>query len=90
MSKFVETTKKITRGQRHLAKATPCTRPAVYTACPAADLSRVTDRLTDTTNIGKNSQHLMHSMQPNNVDIFIETQSRWAFILRELYTSGLT
>jgi len=35
-----------------------------YTACAATDLSRMTDILTDTANIGKNSQHLMHSMQP--------------------------
>jgi len=27
---------------------------------------RQTDRLTDTANIGKNRQHLMHLMQPNN------------------------
>jgi len=34
---------------------------AAYTACAAADLSHMTDRLTDTANIGNNSQHLMHS-----------------------------
>jgi len=37
---------------------TPRTRHAAYTAHAAANLSRVTDRLTDTANIGKNSQHL--------------------------------
>jgi len=38
----------------------------------AADLSHVTDRQTnrqtDTMNIGNNSLHLKHSMQPNNTD----------------------
>jgi len=43
---------------------TPHTQHVVYTARAATDLSRVTDRQTDTANIGKNSQHLMHSMQP--------------------------
>jgi len=37
-----------------------------YSAHTAADLSRVTDTLTDTANNGKNSQHLMLSMQPKN------------------------
>jgi len=37
-----------------------------YIARAATDLSHVTDRLTDTVNIGHNSQHLMPSMQPNN------------------------
>jgi len=45
---------------------TPQTRHAAYTARAAADLSLVTDKLTDTANIGKNSQHIMHSMQPKN------------------------
>jgi len=40
---------------------TPRTRHAEYTTRAAADLSRV----TDTANIGKNSKHLMHSLQPN-------------------------
>jgi len=53
---------------------TPHTRHAAYTARAAADLSRVTDRLTDTANIGKNSQHLMHSMQDNNTN-FIESRN---------------
>jgi len=45
---------------------------------PLADLSCVTDRQTDTVNIGKNSLHLMHWMQPNkNTDI--------RFILYKLY-----
>jgi len=56
---------------RRLHGMTPRTRHAVYTARAAADLSRVTDRrtdrLTDTANIGNNSQHLMHSMQPNKI-----------------------
>jgi len=42
------------------------TRDVAYTASTTTDLSSVTDRLTDTANIGKNSQHLMHSMQPKN------------------------
>jgi len=46
---------------------TPRTWHAAYTARAATDLSRVTDRLTYTANIGKNSQHLMHSMQPEIV-----------------------
>jgi len=45
---------------------TPRTRNAAHAARAAADLSHVTDRRTDTANIGKNSQHLMHSMQPND------------------------
>jgi len=45
---------------------TPHTQHSAYTTLAAADLSRVTDRQTDTANIGKNSQHLMHSTQPNN------------------------
>jgi len=44
-----------------LAKAAP-NDPA-----RAAELSRVTDRLTDTAIIGNNSLHLMHSMQPKNL-----------------------
>jgi len=31
-----------------------------------AELSRVTERMTDTAHIGNNSLHLMHSMQPKN------------------------
>jgi len=49
---------------RRLHRMTPHTQHAAYTTRAAADLSRVTDTLTDTANIGKNSQHLMHSMQP--------------------------
>jgi len=50
------------------------------TACAATDLSHVTDRQTDTANIGKNSLHLMHSMKTNNnndefVPIAVETLS---------------
>jgi len=66
---------RVTRGQRHSAKAAP-NDPAhihvAYTARAAADLSRVTDRLrlTDTANIGENSQHLMHSMQSKNYATF--------------------
>jgi len=48
---------------RRLHRMTPRTRHAAYGARAAADLSRVTDRQTD-ANIGNNSQHLMHSMQP--------------------------
>jgi len=49
-----------------MAKAAPNDPAHTYTARAAADLSRVTNRLTDTANMGKNrpSQHLMHSMQP--------------------------
>jgi len=43
---------------------TSCTCYEAYTARAAADLSSVTDIWTDTANIGKNSLHLMHSMQP--------------------------
>jgi len=32
-----------------------------------AEMSCVTDRLTDAVNIGQNRLHLMHSMQPNNI-----------------------
>jgi len=49
-----------------LAKAAsndPRTRHVAYAARVAVDLSRVTDRLTDTANIGNTSQPLMHSMQ---------------------------
>jgi len=49
---------------RRLHRMTLCTRHVVYTAHAAADLSRVTDRQTDTMNTDNNSQHLMHSMQP--------------------------
>jgi len=45
---------------------TPYTWHAVYTACAADDLSHVTDGQTDTVDIGKNGQHLMHSLQPKN------------------------
>jgi len=38
----------------------------VYTARATADLSRMTDRLTDPAKIGKNSQHLVHSTQLKN------------------------
>jgi len=31
---------------------------------------RQTDRLTDTANVGKNSLHLMHSMQPKQYEIW--------------------
>jgi len=43
---------------------TPHTQHAAFTARSTIDLCRVTDRVTDTTNISKNSQWLMHSMQP--------------------------
>jgi len=46
---------------------TPHTQHAVYTAHIAADLSCMTDRLIDRhCEHRKNSQHLMHLMQPNN------------------------
>jgi len=48
---------------------TPHTQHTAYTARAAAELSHVTDRLTDTANIGKNSQHLMHSMQPKKMAV---------------------
>jgi len=45
-----------------------------HNAC-ASDLSRMTDRLTDeqtdTANIGNNSLHLMHLMQPKNVTQYL-------------------
>jgi len=45
------------------------TRHAAYTARAAADSSRVTDRQTDrqtdTAIIGRNRQHLIHSVQPD-------------------------
>jgi len=31
-----------------------------------AEMCRETDRLTDTVNVGKSGQHLMHWMRPNN------------------------
>jgi len=43
---------------------TPRTRHMAYTALAATDLSHVTDGQTDIVNIGKNSLHVMHSMQP--------------------------
>jgi len=56
---------------------TPCTQHAAHTAGAATDYPHseaepgsfgvfVTDRQTDTANIGKNSLYLMHSVQPNN------------------------
>jgi len=36
-----------------------------------AELSRVTDRQTDTAIIGNNSLHLMHSMQPKKLKTLI-------------------
>jgi len=58
-----------TSGQSNLTKAAP--NDPAYTARAAADLSCVrdwqTDWLTETANIGKNSQHLLHSMQPNEI-----------------------
>jgi len=38
----------------------------VVVAASSVSDFRVTDRLTDTANIRKNSQHLMHLMQPKN------------------------
>jgi len=69
-----------TRGLRHLAKAArndpTHTARVVYCTCRRRfkprdrqtdwQTDRQTDRQTDTANIGKNSQHLMHSMQPKN------------------------
>jgi len=43
----------------------PCTWYAAYTTL--ADAAWQTDWQMHTVNIGKNSQHLMHSMQPNNI-----------------------
>jgi len=65
----------ITRGQRHLAKAAP--NNPVHTARSVhrtrrrwfKPRDRQTDWLTDTANIGNNSQHLMHSMQPDNNEV---------------------
>jgi len=55
---------------------TPHTRHAAYTARAAADLGgatdRLTDRQTDPANIGRNSEHLMHSMQPKNMNSLTE------------------
>jgi len=56
---------------RRLHGMTPRTRHAAYTARAAADLSRVTDWQTDTANIGNNSQHLMHSMQPKKLETWL-------------------
>jgi len=54
--------------QRHLAKAAQNDpMHTAYTARAATDLSHMTERLTDTANIGKHSEYLMHSTQPNNV-----------------------
>jgi len=43
----------------HTARGAHCTRRRRF-----KPRDRQTDRQTDTINIGKNSQHLMHSMQP--------------------------
>jgi len=69
-SKVLEMKQEVKGIWRRLHRMTSRTRHAAYTARTAADLSRVTDRLTDrqtdTANSGKNSQHLMHSMQSEN------------------------
>jgi len=50
---------------QRLHQMAPSTRHTAYTACAAADLSCMTDRLTTEkqTDIGKNSQQLTHSTQ---------------------------
>jgi len=58
--------------RRRLHPMTPRIRHAAHTARAAADLSRVTDRLTATANIGNNSQHIMHSMQPKTA-VYVKT-----------------
>jgi len=52
---------------RRLHQMTQHTRHVVYITCAVADLSCVTDRLTDTANIGNNSLYVMHSMQPKTI-----------------------
>jgi len=46
-----------------------------------AEMSRVTDRLTDgqidAANIGKNRLHLMHLMQPNNDSDFLNMRLKY-------------
>jgi len=50
--------------------------PAHTARAAAFNFSRVTDRLkdlrTDTAIIGINSMHLMHSMQPKNIHLFLK------------------
>jgi len=64
---FIDTYRKtvIRSGQSNVTKAAHSTRSTLHTPPPTYTKWQ-TDRETDTVNIGKNSQHLMHSMQPKN------------------------
>jgi len=54
-----------------------------------AEVSRVTDRQTDTANIGNNSQHLMHSMQPKSVSYLSRMTKRFCATNRtNMWTSS--
>jgi len=55
-----------TRGQSNLAKAASSDPHSPHSEAKLVEPPRQTYTMTDTANIGNNSLHLMHSMQPKN------------------------